>query len=285
LGGLPGFGDDFPPLMDAAGNVAFHAVLAGTGVTGVNLGDGNGLGLWKQVGGVTSLIVRQDDPAPGTAAGVEFAASEPVPQPPAVVSGHAEFAGMLRGPGVDEQFSTNVNGLWRETDGGIELVVRNADPAPGLPAGHTIRVIGVPAVASTRRILFNGVYRRPCVSPTALKKNQEAFWTDRSGPLEAPALGDQQVPGLEPGVVFGEVDFTAIAGAFRSWGTNDALKLAFNGNLKGPGIDALNDEGIWIEQDGALSLLVREGDPAPAVGPGVHFGINSGSTRSANWSR
>ena len=69
---------------------------------------------------------------------------------------------------------------------------------------------------------------------------------------------------------------TAIEGAFRSWGTNDALKLAFNGNLSGPGIDFLNDEGIWIEQNGALALLVREGDPSPELGPGVHFGINNG---------
>lgn len=73
FGGIPGIGDDFPPRIDANGNVAFHAVLAGEGVNGFNLFDGNGLGLWKQVGDVTSLVARQDDPAPGTDPGVEFA--------------------------------------------------------------------------------------------------------------------------------------------------------------------------------------------------------------------
>jgi hypothetical protein len=73
FGTFPGVGDDFPPRLDADGNCAFHAVLAGSGVTGVNLFDGNAFGVWKQVAGVTSLVARQDDPAPGTATGVELA--------------------------------------------------------------------------------------------------------------------------------------------------------------------------------------------------------------------
>jgi len=278
LGGFPGFGDDFPPRMDAAGNVAFHAVLQGTGVTGVDLFDGNGLGLWKEVAGVATLIARQDDPAPGTAAGVEFSAFTTglVPEPPLIASGRSVFAGRLRGPGVDEQFSNNANGLWREATGGIELAVRGSDPAPGLPPGHIIQVLAPPAVAPTGRFTFNGLYATPGQSPTSRIGNQEGFWSDRSGTLQALALGLQQAPGVEPGVVFGAGNFTAIEGAFRSWGSNDALKFAVNGNLMGPGVAELNDEGIWIEQDGALTLLVREGDPAPAVGPGVRFGINNG---------
>lgn len=278
FGGFPGVGDDFPPRLDVGGNIAFHAVLAGEGVNGVNLQTGNGLGIWKQVGGVGSLVARQGDPAPGTAPGVEFSSFSTnfVPEAPSIASGCAVFAGLLRGPGVDTQFGTNANGLWRETDSGMELAVRTGDPAPGLPPDHTIRVIGVPFVSSTRLFMFNGVYRKPGDSPGFLGPNQEAFWTDRSGPLEALALGGQQAPGVEPGVVFGAGNSTAIEGAFRSWGTNDELRLAFNGNLSGPGIDELNDEGIWIEKDGVLTLLVREGDPSPEIGPGVHFGINSG---------
>ena len=278
LGGFPGFGDDFPPRMDAAGNVAFHATLTGTGVTGVNLDEGNALGVWKEVAGVATLIARQDDSAPGTADGVEFSAFTTglVPEPPTIASGRSVFAGRLRGPGVDEQFERNAHGLWREMDGGIELAVRLSDPAPGLPPGHTLQVFSPPAVASTGRFTFDGLYATPGQSPGSLIGNQEGFWSDRSGTLEALVLGLQQAPGIEPGVVFGAGNFTAIEGAFRSWGTNDALKLAVHGNLMGPGVAELNDEGIWIEQDGALTLLVREGDPAPAVGPGVLFGINSG---------
>jgi hypothetical protein len=264
--------------MDALGNVAFHAVLDGTGVNGVDLFEGNGLGIWKHVGNTISLIARQDDPAPGTEPGVEFRGFTTglVPEPPGIGSGNSLFAGALRGPGVDIQFSTNVNGLWRETANGTVLVLRAADPAPGLPPGHTVRVIGVPFVNSATRVQFNGLYAAPGDSPSSLNENQEAFWTDRSGTFEALALGGQQAPDLEPGVVFGEGHWTAIEGAFRSWGTNQALKLAFNGNLSGPGIGALNDEGIWIEENGAIHLLVREGDPSPALGPGVHFGIVNG---------
>ena len=278
FGTFPGVGNDFPPRIDAAGNVAFHAVLAGTGVTGVNLFDGNGLGLWKDVAGLTSLVARQGDPAPGTPAPpAEFSGFTTglVPEPPAIAAGRAGFAGALRGPGVDEQFGTNVHGVWRETAAGVVLAARQGDPAPGLPADHTLRVIGVPHVTAAG-IAFNGVYATPAESPTSVNPDHEGFWCDRSGTLEALALGLQPAPGVEPGVVFAEGHWTAIEGAFRSWGSNEALKLAFNGNLRGPTIGAFNDEGIWIEQDGALTLLVREGDPAPAVGPGVVFGINNG---------
>jgi hypothetical protein len=278
LGGFPGVGDDFPPRIDADGNAAFHAVISGTGVNGVNLADGNGLGLWKQVDGVATLVARQDDPAPGTAPGVEFSSFSTnfVPEPPSIASGFAVYAALLRGPGIDTQFGTNANGIWRETADGTELRVRTDDAAPGLPAGHTVRVIGIPFVASTRLFLFNGVYRMPGESPGSVNANQEAFWTDRSGMLETLAFGGQQAPGVEPGVVFGAGTQTAIEGTFRSWGTNDALKLAFNGNLRGPGIDDFNDEGIWVEEDGMLTLLVREGDPSPEIAPGVQFGMSSG---------
>ena len=278
FGTFTGVGDDFPPRLDAEGNVAFHAVLAGPGVIGVGLADGNGLSIWKHVGSVTKLMGRQDDPAPGTAPGVEFRGFTTglVPESPDIASGLGFFAGALRGPGVDDQFSTNVNGLWRETTGATELVVRAADPAPGLPSGHTIRVIGVPFVSSSGHFSFNGIYAKPGDSPGSLYRNQEAYWSDRSDVLEALAVGGQPAPGVEPGVVFGEGHWTAIDGAFRSWDTNSQLKLAFNGNLSGPGIGAFNDEGIWIEQAGVLTLLVREGDPSPQVGPGVYFGINNG---------
>jgi len=278
FGTFPGIGNDFPPQMDANGNVAFHAVLAGTGVNGVNIDTGNGLGIWKQVGETTSLIARQDDPAPGTEPGVEFRGFTTglVPEPPAIASGNSVFAGALRGPGVDIQFSTNVNGIWRETQSGTVLAIRAADPAPGLPPGHTVRIIGVPFAAPSTRIMFNGIYAAPGDTPGGLKENQEAFWTDRSGAFEALALGLQQAPDVPAGIVFGEGHWTAIEGAFRSWDTNDALQLAFNGNLSGPGIGALNDEGIWVEQSDAIHLLVREGDPSPAISVGVHFGIVNG---------
>src|SRR5262245_52766140 len=47
FGGVPGAGDDFPPRIDARGNVVFHAILSGPGITGVSLFDGNGLGIWR----------------------------------------------------------------------------------------------------------------------------------------------------------------------------------------------------------------------------------------------
>src|SRR5262245_21372235 len=42
FGGVPGANDDFPPRIDARGDVVFHAILSGPGITGVSLADGNG---------------------------------------------------------------------------------------------------------------------------------------------------------------------------------------------------------------------------------------------------
>src|SRR5262245_42223229 len=56
FGGVPGAGDDFPPRIDAQGNVVFHAILSGPGITGVSLFDGNGLGIWRSAAGASVIV-------------------------------------------------------------------------------------------------------------------------------------------------------------------------------------------------------------------------------------
>lgn len=278
FGGVPGLGGDFPPRIDAQGNVVFHAVLSGAGVTGVSLLDGNALGIWRSVPAQSALVARQDSPAPDTPAGVEFMGfiSALDTRTPLVAAGRAAFLGGLRGPGVDGQFSTNDVGIWTEGPGGLRRAVRTGDPAPGLPSNHPFRLLDLPYFTPSGRILFNAVWRAPGDSPSFLSPNQEGFWSDRSGSLQAVVLAGSPAPGTAPGVVFRQETSTAIEGAFRGWDSNDVLRFAVNGNLGGPGVDDLNDEGIWLERAAGLELLVREGDPAPGAGTGVRFGISNG---------
>jgi len=88
--------------------------------------------------------------------------------------------------------------------------------------------------------------------------------------------GGDPAPGTPAGVTFGMGAMFAIEGAFRLWDSNESHQLVFNGNLKGPGIHDLNDEGIWKEAGSQFVRLAAEGDLAPDAGPDVRFGAPNG---------
>ncbi len=278
FGGLPGIGEDFPPRLDREGNLDFHAKLVGPGINNGNMNDGNALGIWKQTAMGLSLVARQDDPAPGTEPGVEFMGF-PTPlstETPLIAAGHAAFLGGLRGPGIDLSFMTNAIGIWTDAPGPLTLLYRLADPAPDLPPGNVFRLFALPLFTNAGKVVFDALWRAPGDSPSLLVPDQEGFWSDRSGELHALAKGGDTAPMTEPGVVFGEGGQFAVGGAFRGWDANQDCRLAFNGNLKGPGIDDMNDEGIWVESANGFLLLAREGELAPGAGHHVRFGAPNG---------
>lgn len=76
-------------------------------------------------------------------------------------------------------------------------------------------------------------------------------------------------PGLGPGVFF-----SAFASADEPLATpamNRNGESIFLATLVGLGIDATNDQGIWVERGGQLIMLARTGDPAPGTDPQVVF--------------
>ncbi len=76
-------------------------------------------------------------------------------------------------------------------------------------------------------------------------------------------------PGLGPGVFFasfGSVDEPSATPAM-----NRAGESIFLAALVGPGVDATNNQGIWVERGGQLIMLARTGDPAPGTEPQVVF--------------
>lgn len=44
---------------------------------------------------------------------------------------------------------------------------------------------------------------------------------------------------------------------------NDSTELVFRSSIAGAGVNVGNDEVAWVGQPGALSMFLREGDPAP----------------------
>jgi len=111
------------PVVNSTGHVAFRATLAGTGVVSAD-----NESLWSTTAGL-ALVVREDDAAPGGGrygAGTSFLN--------VVLSGQGEvaFAANLR----DVPNGTDT-GIY-STAGGLHVVAREGDPAPGAADGATL---------------------------------------------------------------------------------------------------------------------------------------------------
>lgn len=74
---------------------------------------------------------------------------------------------------------------------------------------------------------------------------------------------------------FGAHFLTAVSQyTFRGPVINDAGQAAFRADVVGPGVDSTNDQGIWSEGSGNLSLVARTGSAAHGVPAGVNFSRN-----------
>lgn len=138
-----GFGAFDDTRINAAGRIAFRAVLAGipgageSGVTTLN-----DFGIWSDVGGDLELVVRENDPAPGTGEGVLFDA---ILAPTLNASGQMAFVTDLRGAGIS---AANNTAIWFKTPGeSVQLIARegdqlDVDDGPGIDL-RTVSALGI----------------------------------------------------------------------------------------------------------------------------------------------
>jgi hypothetical protein len=92
--------------------------------------------------------------------------------------------------------------------------------------------------------------------------------------LRTVALSGEQVPGLDPGVVYND-----FGGVFRPVAINDAGDIAFVSRITGPGI-GFNDNDIVLctrASGSSIMLRARSGDPAPGFPAGVDYQFITGS--------
>jgi hypothetical protein len=93
--------------------------------------------------------------------------------------------------------------------------------------------------------------------------DDRALWKKSGVDLELIAREGQPAVGVSPGVNHGE---------FISHYLNGAGEATFTGKLVGPGVTAQNDTALWSQRGDALTLIAREGDPAPGAPAGIAFG-------------
>jgi hypothetical protein len=189
---------------------------------------------------------------PGTTAGVQFLSFD---APAVDAGGRTEFRATLTGPAVS---GANDTGLWSEGSGAQSRIAREGDNAPGTPPGTDFSFFSIAAFNSAGRTAFFSGLTGPLVDMT----NDQGIWSDRAGPVALVARAGDQAPGVPAGVNFAGFSRPVLDGAGRA---------AFWAMFTGVGVDPTNDEGIYAERAGVLTLIAREGDQAPDTPAGVNF--------------
>jgi hypothetical protein len=180
-------------------------------------------------------VAEYGDPAPGT--GDSFIAFF---SPAINDAGRVAFEGAI----------LNSPRIWRETGAGLEQVAAFDDVPAGSPGGAAILFFS--------EILFSNAGH--VVVRAELDSGDEGYFSASPGGMATIAVEGQPAPGTTE-------DFQRIDSSLR---ISDAGDIAFYGTL-----DTFSDPtGIWMGRAGTLSLLVRQGDPAPG-GSGNGFFILS----------
>lgn len=140
----------------------------------------------------------------------------------------------------------------------IAAVALTGGQAPGAAAGTTFSVFGnasfdgAPAIGADSAVAFAAI----------LSDTTSGFWLDRGFGPELFARSGTQAPGTEPGVVFSQrvAEATIFTPPLLSPG-----HAVFADTLRGTGVGFGNDEGLWSFDGSTLSLVAREGAPAPGL--------------------
>jgi hypothetical protein len=236
---------------------------------GAFLSDGRG-GIWSDRGGDLHLIAMTRIHAPGTPDGVIFQSLSTSPL--LNDNGEVAFTGRLDGPGVKDVLF-NRDGLWSDVGGQLHLVARTGSPAPGVNAANFFSV-ALPSFDSHSLLTFHG----RLIGDGIDTSNDEGYWREQGGELHLVAyegsipLGTQ-APGATPGVRFSSIRGLSLVG-------HDYVQIA--ATVTGSGVDATNDEGLWIDRGDGLQLLLREGMPAPGVDEGLKIAFGAFTSRSFN---
>jgi hypothetical protein len=233
-------------VLSAAGELSFRAQLIGPGVNTTNdrggwSGDSTGL----------MLLAREGDPAAGLPGNVQY---NLVFAPALNNAGQTAFFASLTGAVT----TSNDSGIWSDRSGSLVLVVREGDQAPDTPSGVNFSFLGGAPLNAAGQTAFRAFVVGNGVDPT----NDEGIWSEGSGSLRLVARGGNHAPGTSLGVNFSEFESPAI---------NAAGHTAFLASLAGSGVDTVNDEGIWSEGSGSLTLIARGGEQAPGLVAGVNF--------------
>ncbi len=243
-------GDEF----DQQGHYIVTALLSGPGIS-----DGNDTGIWVGAPGALQLLVREGDPAPGAGPGVFM---DGIFRINYNTVGECIFFANLIGTGIT---GANDWGMWRATLGSLQMVLREGDQAPGLPAGQTFEY----DFFNFGNVLL-WINRQGEIALSSPVANDGSgglgVWVGPPGNL---AL--LSAPGLHAPDTAAGVEFVTM----RPTGFNDSGVVAIGGFLRGTGVSSANNAAVFVGGPNDLRLVIREGDPVPGGAPGESFNLGT----------
>ena len=194
-------------------------------------------------GNPLALLVRESDHAPGTDPAVGFGAFDSLRINSA---GRVAFQAQLTQiPDAGDSGITTLNdtGIWSEGGGGLELVARENDQAPGLPEGVLFDVLHEPALNSAGQVAFEADLRGTGVSAS----NNTSLWAQTTDGLLSLIVreGDDIDVDDGPGV-----DLRTIVqlGFFADSGGEDGQRTGLNqsGEIAFTAVFADNTSGVFV---------------------------------------
>lgn len=206
--------------------------------------------------------------------------------------GEVLFFAALKGTGVSGTlFTGNHTSLWKGPPGGLQMIARRADLAPGLPPGVTFLLATslVPDADHLALAASGDAAFITTLGGSVTAADDTALYMHRAGVNLLVLREGAPAPGQPAGVVFNNLSST------QGWrlALNSAGQLAILADLTGTGVTNANDAALyfWSQEDG-LQLIAREGgsvETAPGVFQtiasielnGTH-GDDSGSPRNFN---
>ncbi|MEO7317894.1 MAG: choice-of-anchor tandem repeat NxxGxxAF-containing protein [Chthoniobacteraceae bacterium] len=233
--GSVNFSSFFPPVINAAGEVAFYAALNGADVT-----SNNSSGLWRSDAGALDLIARTGSTAPGTEAGVTFSSLTGLALNDL---GDVGFRGFLL-----SSLGTTSNADYVGGETPSELLARTGSAAPGVGTGAVFSTVIAPLLNDQRRAAFFGLFTGPGVTSEV---NDQALFLGGPGQLQIAARTGSPAPGTAQN--FKSFDLVVELPAL-----NDLGAVAFKAQTT-------SATGIWKGAPGALQLVALTGRPAPGT--------------------
>ncbi len=246
------------PWWSGTGHLLLQAKLQ-TGSGGVTLSDDGGLWL-KSPSGPLQLVVRENGQAPGLAAGARL--QQLVSNAVLGGDGRYAFTAILKTNKSLGISNENNSGLWTNFQGLPLLLAREGAAAPGTRNGESFDTLTSALISanSSGQMAFLTLLKQTSGVTSA---NRSGIWMWDGAQLALIARGGDQAPGTPAGAVFSQPGTPLL---------RDAM-LVFHATLTttGGGVTSSNDTGIWILEDGAVTLLAREGSAAPGAPSGAVY--------------
>ncbi len=209
-------------------------------------------------GRAVQTVALSDGLAPSTMDGVTFGVfTAPTLGEPALNdAGQVAFGSFLRGDGIVQDNSV---ALWAGSPGDVNLVAWAGQPIEGVDDGSVLNSFGLAQPPRTINNLGETAFGA-FVSGDTLNENN--VWAGTAGGLRLVARSGEDAAGINGGA------YTS----FAAPSLNGLGQVALLGRAEGVGVDGSNNEALWVERNGVLELLAREGSPAPMTGDARVFG-------------